>query len=500
MHITNIFLNNIRGFDKLKLDLSPTINILVGPNNSGKSTILNAIHRIQLSSALGTDDKRIDGNDHLIALSFAGKDTASYFRFEPPVDIHIRLEASNLIIRHGDSNTTRSLIPSKEPENFIYPYLSNRKATNFNEDINLETTNQVTGNLARLYPKIDKFISPQYSKHDEFFQWCKEILGFSISTMSSTGGKRAGYPVDDNTQIPIQAMGAGVSNALGLLVDLCEGDGNLFLIEEIENDLHPTSLRALLKVIIKKSETNQFIITTHSNIVTNMLGAHSNSIVIRVSIDYSSKIPLSKALIVDGYENRKNVLEELGYQFADVNPWEYWLFLEESSAERLIRNYLIPLFQPDLRYKLRTFSSRSLSQVRDKFEDFNQLFVFLNLQEGYKNRAWVILDSGDTESEVVKSLIKTYCKNGWDEDRFLQFDKHDFEEYYPDEFSERVKKVLSIKDKKDKRENKLTLLKDVIEWLDSDENDAKTALKKSAAPVIKLLKTISDSIKENDST
>ena len=42
----------------------------------------------------------------------------------------------------------------------------------------------------------------------------------------------------------------------------------------------------------------------------------------------------------------------------------------------------------------------------------------------------------------------------------------------------------------------MILLNDVIEWPDSDGNDAKTALKTSAAPVIKILKKISASIKK----
>ncbi len=65
--------------------------------------------------------------------------------------------------------------------------------------------------------------------------------------------------------------------------------------------------------------------------------------------------------------------------------WVTWSFgplgflLEESSAEKIVREYLIPWFVPKLGGKLRTFSARSVSEVEAKFEDFNKLFVFLHL-------------------------------------------------------------------------------------------------------------------------
>lgn len=498
MHITKIILTNVRGFATLKLDISKSINVLVGVNNSGKSTILNAIYNIQNPNVLTSEDIRIGSSVSSIQLLVDGKDTHPYLIRNPPLSILKKFNINELTLSEGGSSETQPLIPMEEPNNFIYPYLSNRKVVNYTETLNQQTTNQVSGDLGALFPKINRLINPEYPGHQEFVDWCKVIFGLSFSTMPSQGGIRAGYMVDRNKQIPIQAMGAGIPNALGLLVDLCAEDGHLFLIEEIENDLHPASLRALLKLIIKKSDSNQFILTTHSNIVTNVLGAHDNSNVIQVKVDYSSKVPLSTAEIADTYESRLTILEELGYQFTDTNPWSYWLLLEESTAERIIRDYIIPMFVPDLKYKLRTFSAVSLSQVPIKFEDFNRLFVFLNLQKGYKNRAWIIVDEGDDELEVINSLKEKYSKNDWDEDRFLQFDKHNFEEYYPDSFQDRVKKVLLIENNKDKRNQKLALFNDVKKWLDSDKN-AMGSLEKSAAPVIELLRVISESIKTEES-
>jgi len=44
MQIKKIYIENFKSFQKLELDLDAGINILVGNNEAGKSTILEAIH------------------------------------------------------------------------------------------------------------------------------------------------------------------------------------------------------------------------------------------------------------------------------------------------------------------------------------------------------------------------------------------------------------------------------------------------------------------------
>lgn len=51
MKITKVWLQNIRSFeDTREIDLSRRITVLIGMNNSGKSTILKAIGSIQADS------------------------------------------------------------------------------------------------------------------------------------------------------------------------------------------------------------------------------------------------------------------------------------------------------------------------------------------------------------------------------------------------------------------------------------------------------------------
>jgi hypothetical protein len=167
--------------------------------------------------------------------------------------------------------------------------------------------------------------------------------------------------------------------------------------------------------------------------------------------------------------------------------WSGWLILEESSAEKIIKKYLIPWFTPELNGKLKTFSARSLSEVKKKFEDFNNLFVFLHLQPVYKNLAWVVIDAGDEEEKIINDLKDLYTRSGWNKENFLQFSEHDFEQYYPDRFKSKVNNILQTIDKQKRRKMKNELLEEVEHWIKENDGDAKEAFKESASNVIEVL-------------
>lgn len=103
------------------------------------------------------------------------------------------------------------------------------------------------------------------------------------------------------------------------------------------------------------------------------------------------------------------MLEELGYEAFDFGQWKAWLILEESSAEVIIREFLIPTFVHKLINKLKTYSARSLSEIELKFKDFNNLFVFVHLEQIYKNKAWVIVDAGEFNFVESKGRRTGFC-------------------------------------------------------------------------------------------
>ena len=494
MWVSQVQLTNVRGFVDAKINFSKKINILIGSNNCGKTTLLNSVFMLQ-GTPLNVQDIRVRSDTGQISMWLQDIEKKFGIKLSSDQYLLFHLAGRRTIRSEVNNHGQFKILQSREPNNFIYPYLSKRKAASFSHDINSNAAYSVTGTYSNLYAKIDNLLDPQRPAHDDYIKACDDILGFRVSTVPSDQGKEAVFLINNFENIPLIRMGEGVPNLLGLIVDLCVAENKLFLIEEPENDIHPRALKNLLQLIVKKSEKNQFIITTHSNIVTKYLGAQDDSKIISVSMEFGEdRIPVSKADYVETQEERIKVLEDLGYDLFDYDLWGAWLFLEESSAERIIREFLIPWFVPDLAATLRTFSASGVDKIDTKFDDFNHLFVFLHLQENYKNKAWVVVDGGEMEQEIIDRLKSAYTKSGWDEEHFLQLSEHDFEVYYPEFFQESVSDILKIQDKKKKRAAKKDLLIELIDWCNEDPDRGRSAFQESAGEIIDLLRNIASKL------
>jgi AAA15 family ATPase/GTPase len=509
MWISEVTLNNFRSFENANIQLSKGINLIVGANNSGKSTLLKSILWIQKGCYLNGQDLRIFKEEGYVHLWVEEVKTELIpfidQNIKLPTLLKLKLGINSIAIQSSQFSKVDQKVFSKktidqmfildeEPKNFIYPYLSKRKVMRFEETVNSSIANSVRGNLSNLYAKIDRICNPQIPAYKQYFQACQDIIGFQISSIPASSGKQAAYSVSNWENITLDSMGEGVANLVGLIVDLCMAENKLFLIEEPENDIHPKALKKLLNLIAEKSVNNQFIITTHSNIVAKYLGALSDSKLFSVSMDFENRIPTSHIEEINTPEARRNVLEDLGYDLFDFDLWSAWLILEESSAESIIKEFLIPWFAPDLQSKIRTFSARTLDEVESKFEDFNNLFVFLHLQPAYKNLAWVIVDGGEKEAGIIEKLKKTYTRSGWKADNFLQFSEHDFERYYPIKFKEEINTILNLPSGKHKQKDKAAILEQVKTWCKENPEEAKVAFQESASEIIEILEKIELSV------
>ena len=498
MHITYLKLQDFRSFESTNPIIFDKINILVGANNSGKSTILKAIHLLQTG---GTDiyaDIRKGASYSIIELGIDGIFNAlswptglighgiAQLHFQANVGLNFNINMEN------GTNSSIGQVSNNEPNNLLVPFLSKRKTISYHEDVRSQYSYSVEANMSFLAARLSRISNPQFPKYDFYKKACEEILGFVVTSIPSDGGHRPGAYMSNQERLYIDQMGEGVANIVFLLSNLAVSENKIFLIEELENDLHPKALKALLDLIIESAKTNQFFISTHSNIVVRHLAAEAESKLFNISIEESCNPP--KAVIAEverSPEARLSVLRDLGYSFSDFELWDGWLILEESSAERIIRDYLIPWFAPKLS-RVRTLAVGGTSKVEPTFEDFHRLVRFTHLEEAYKNKAWVLVDGDESGRNIVAQLIDKY--KTWDSDKFQCFEKTQFEYYYPEFFTNEVKAALETLDKKEKKDAKKQLLENVITWLDEDKQRGKTALKESAGEVISLLRAIEKSI------
>lgn len=389
----------------------------------------------------------------------------------------------NRVQRSGDLR-----LPASEPNHFVVPFLSRRKTSGYGEDIREQKVLEITSDMTNLAAKLSRLANPAFPAHRRYADSCEAVLGFVVTAIPAVNGQRPGVYLPDQTTIPIEQMGEGVPNIVQLLCHLAVSRGKLFLIEEPENDLHPLALKALLNLILASAAENQFVVSTHSNIVVSHLCSAPNSRLFKVS-SLKGKLPVEATIapVPQAAEARIGVLQELGYAFSDFDLWDGWLLLEEASAECIIRDYLVPWFAPGLR-RIKTVSAGGASNVEPAFVDLHRLMLFTHLQPAYAGKAWVRVDGDEAGHHVIERLRAQFSSVA--PGHFRAFAESQFERYYPEPFSGRSAEVLGIADRKVRRCKKRELLQEVLAWLDVDAERAKASLASSAKEVIDDLRTI----------
>lgn len=491
MWVKSLELQDVRSFKgNQHLAFSKGINIIVGRNNSGKSTIVEALHGLQINYH---PLKRVGAADAFVAMDLQDVDsTIGYFvHLRGMTEATVTLSASKQpLVRYNTTNSGFSYYEPSISNHFIYPFLSKRKPEKYIYEINSANAQKIEKDLSLLYPQVDSILSdPEDEANPAFVASCERILGFRLSPLLVGGGKSIGLKTTSKEEIHLANMGEGVPQIIGLISQLVRASGKLFLIEEIENDLHPEALKELLSIVVEKSKTNQFIISTHSHVVLKYLGAEPDSRVFHLTLSYEEKIPTTSVRTIEAgdVQGRRDILQDLGYELFDFDLAGGWLFLEESSAERIIKDYLIPQYVPSLSSLLRTVSTGGVGNVPRFVADFSRLFLFVHREEVYRNRAWVLVD-GDEAGKAVVEKLKTF--NGWNHVQFQMFTQSNFEQYYPVRFSAAAQIALAEADEKLRADKKRDLLYEVLEWIKSNPDDAKTEFATSAVEVIEHLRSI----------
>lgn len=300
MLFKNIRIKNLRAITELEIDNLGQVNLLVGQNNCGKTTLLEALFFI-----IGRTNPRLSiSANALRGLQFLSSESWDSFFHNMETDSSIIIsvvlyetkEEQKLVIhpiiqkqttvetissgvasvgmQNGDSEPgftpmgleltyTSSQDPSAEAISSIF-FKGNELRTEGVKESSLR------GVFVGPFTKFDwrnRFASVQRKKRiGELISGLKEIEPeISDIRINEVGILEADIGL--RKLIPIDLLGGGIANSLSIILAMLDSQDGIVLIDEIEDGLHYSIQKKIWRAIFKWSqELNvQTFVTTHSN-------------------------------------------------------------------------------------------------------------------------------------------------------------------------------------------------------------------------------------------
>ncbi|MDR1098024.1 MAG: AAA family ATPase, partial [Tannerella sp.] len=293
--LKHIRIENFRGFDALEIDGFSKINLFVGKNNSGKTSILEALFLI-----FGMSNPSIPGNINKIrglgfrALSGQFKylfhnlklenKPSFYAKFDDASERWLDLETKYK--QNEFSNDTSSMFA---PEvngiglNFAAKKKQNKKKSYTSSLIFKDNDDLVIPDISKDYVEdlYATFISSEVKDNASTLVRYADIIkkkgGDAILQVLKTFDENIIdiQPLNDGIYfnikdvpelMPCNVLGDGIRRFLNIVTAVSEKQNAFILIDEIENGLHYSAYKLLWKSLLVFSRQNdvQLFITTHN--------------------------------------------------------------------------------------------------------------------------------------------------------------------------------------------------------------------------------------------
>ncbi|MBD2652228.1 AAA family ATPase [Synechocystis sp. FACHB-383] len=294
--LTSLEINKFRRFDFFQLSLLKRVNLLVGQNNSGKTSILEAIKLLysqaspadflELSSERNEYDFHIkEFNSADLSGLFLGRDPedGSFFsligteasrqtlKLVVTVKCNFKESLGNMIYEAHVNHISDNLSINKQIAfplygNNLNPKIINIKHNIHNSGINLLSTQSLTTD-----EMIDLFNRLVLTPGENSVVEALQAIDSSIERIAPVNFNGHGSFLvkihNCNRQIPIGSMGDGVWRILGLALSIVNAKDGILLVDEIDTGLHYTAMDDMWKMIWQTANdlNVQVFATTHSN-------------------------------------------------------------------------------------------------------------------------------------------------------------------------------------------------------------------------------------------
>ncbi|MBR1155094.1 ATP-dependent endonuclease [Bradyrhizobium sp. JYMT SZCCT0428] len=359
MLLQSIEIANYRGFgSSQEVEFADPANgsgltVLVGPNNSGKSTVLKTIRHLVSDDDVfvaGSDDRRAQAlkitlkgkNDKDFEIGVSGRGSAARLKKEGKWAFGI----GNDII----------YVPARRPWNDRF------HAHQFGEDHKKQHETGFYNNLRQQEFYVDAafgasmaLIEITASSKREFTQLLTKFEPtIEDWTIDNRDQDFISYKSVSGASHRIGLVGDGVSNIFRLAYALYDFKrGSILLLDEPELSLHPQAQRRLYEELRKLAKTGQIVISTHSPHFVSWQDIQSGAKVYRANLvkhDGTQLTTLSRETIRD---IGKVADEKKNRKLYDVVAREVFfsrgtLFVEGQEDAHIIANYVQENTLPDI--------------------------------------------------------------------------------------------------------------------------------------------------------
>ncbi|MCF8374004.1 MAG: AAA family ATPase [Bacteroidales bacterium] len=300
MKLHSINIEGFRGFSKIQIDGFSDLNLIVGKNNSGKTSVLEAIFlaigisnphltlTIDTIRGLYHDDVKdfqfifhnFDVNTEIqIDSEFKSLTQFRKLRIHP-----VFLSANNMDSKAiGVSSNTRELEKKLNGVEFRFSVKSLKQSKDKFHKAILEynskgikstqpetyketlfgTFLRSTTSLNDIYEKLDNIL---VKKNEERLIHSLNHIDKRISGISLGAKNMIYFDIGINQLVPVQIMGDGIVRLLSYMVNIANSENGVLLIDEIENGFHYSVLPNLWQSIYESAKLYnvQLFATTHS--------------------------------------------------------------------------------------------------------------------------------------------------------------------------------------------------------------------------------------------
>lgn len=303
-YVERLRVRNFRCIKDAAFSLTP-LHALIGPNDSGKSTLLEAISTFSRSSAHPDETSEVTASWKNHVLKSTSKESTAY-RHDGSV------ENSPKVIRSRISDIAPARILRLDPDEMRQP--TNLIAHGSPLEYSARGSGLAAVYDALLSRRLDAFLEIS-RRFTTLFPTARSI---QLTNPSQTT-KALGVELTDGRSVGAAQLSEGMLYWLAFAALPYLQPTPLLLIEEPENGLHPSRIGDVMQVLREVSNTSsQILIATHHPLVINELQPDEVTVITRPPDRGTIATPLWKT---KNYEQRSKVyaLGELWLNYADGN-------------------------------------------------------------------------------------------------------------------------------------------------------------------------------------